>query len=145
MSFARAKLIVEWAPYSDYLRAQPAYYEMDTVDTAYWRIADVVTVPTASTLTIDLSYFTTIYGFGIQNQDPNNYVTLIYKSAGGGATSQTTRVLPIASINPTTPAVLTPPATGGAFFWTSDVTQSTNPTLQANTNPCVCSITIIGK
>ena len=80
----------------------------------------------ASAVTVTTTTYTTVTLFAVKNTDATNYVTCIYKSAGGGATAQTVRI----------------PA--GGLLVLSDVTAATSPTLQANGANCLCKVFIAG-
>jgi hypothetical protein len=142
--FARSKTLIEAAAFSDYLRANSGFAEVDYIDATLLKLNDTQVIPigtdTPAFYTIDLNRFTQVYELMVWNQDPTNYVTLTYRSAGNAAVNNIIRIFGGATINPTVPSVVT-----GARYVTCDVTVTTNPTLVANSGRCTCVITVIGK
>ena len=128
---------------SDYCKAQlTAVYSENAdfsdpeIDTSNWE-EFVLTAPTKSeerkvvatssaAITIVTATYTTVALFAVKNLDPTNYVTCVYKTAGGGATAQTCRI----------------PA--GGMLILSDLTAATSPTLQATSANCLCKVFIAG-
>jgi hypothetical protein len=139
--YARSNTLLQVGAYSDLLLGKTAAAQVDFIDATIFDLDKRVLVPIAAgSYTIDIALYTKVYALMIRNEDPTNYVTLTYRSAGGAAVDQVTRIFGGAFINPTSPSVST-----GACFLTGDVTVTTNPILVANTATCYCRISVIGK
>lgn len=106
--------------------ADPTSEVESTTSTGY--ISERVTATTGG-VTVALPY-TTVTSATLYNRDATNYVTVTYKSVGGGGsggTTQTQKLLP-----------------GGAPLVLADVTASTGLTLTAHTASCVVDVFAAG-
>lgn len=77
-------------------------------------------------VTISTSKLSTCTVLAIRNRDTTNYVTLVWRGAGGGANDMTVRI----------------PA--GGMLYLQDITAATDPTLTADTATCKCEVFYAG-
>ena len=126
--YCKASLVAVYSENADYRDPE--------VDTQNWE-EYVLTSPvkaeehkvnatSAAAITISTANYTAVALFAVKNLDATNYVTCIYKTAGGAATAQTCRI----------------PA--GGLLVLSDLTAATSPTLQASGADCKCKVFIAG-
>ena len=125
--YARTRVMIEASLYSDYGAADTASYEFTDTPTM-WEVNKLVSVGTTPTEAIDtiVSYVAGVKTLIVKNTDATNYVTLVWRSAGNSGNDNKVRIA------------------AGELAVIPDVTETTNPTLQANTAACLCRITIMG-
>lgn len=126
--YCKASLKIVYSENSDFTDA-----EADTENWDAYELASPTKVEerkllatSAGAVTIATGTYTTIPLLAIKNLDVTNYITAIYRTAGGAATNQTVRI----------------PA--GGLLVLSDVTPGTSPTVQGNAADCYCKVFIAG-
>ena len=124
--YLRARFLLERSTASDYSRPQ-IHEGKETASGSESLIDYTVTAATGGT-TVDLTEQGSANDLVVMNHDTTNYVTLVYRTNGGGATDQTIAI-PAAesSSNP-------------SFVKITDWDPATALTLTADTAACDCSI-----
>jgi hypothetical protein len=123
--YARIRVGLEISDYSDYSRPRVAEFE-DTLTPDEFEVDREVECETTGT-TIATTNYTTVTRVIIRNMDTTNYVSLVYRSiGGGGAAVQTQRI-----------------AAGRTLILT-DFDPATSPVLTANTAPVLIQYSITG-
>ncbi len=125
--YSRTRISVEASQQSDYSQPERAAYETTQLP-SMWEVNKLVSIGTSVSEAIDtiVSYAAGVKDLIVKNEDLTNYVTLVWRSAANSSTNNSVRI----------------PA--GRVAVIPDVTETTNPTLQANTAACLVCITILG-
>lgn len=123
--YARVSLTARFSEQSDFSdRILDRFVEYEPSSPALY--SDQVVSAALAGTTVDLGAFTTIKYLVVHNRDTTNFVTAVYRSAGGAAANQTQKIL------------------AGQLLLLPDVTPANDIVLSADTAICECEIIIVG-